>query len=227
MVPKTTKDDRTTATGKAPQRKDVSVKIPDEIAVFKGKIVGEKIKLEIDEPNRAKFTNTITTPTPTKTRVLIREEEKIEDPEKAKIKEPKEEPEKAKVDEAKKTDEPKTKVKGEEAKKSKIKGRLPRRKKLKNIKLDKPNQYGYLFTWQQGNQYPVANLLTNKVRYTRVRPRNLPLGNTVSETFTVLKSSKQKPQVKRLDIGKFFANISRGGVQFELKKKNLKKKFKY
>ena len=45
------------------------------------------------------------------------------------------------------------------------------------------------------------------------------MGNTVAETFTVLKSSNVKPQVRRLDIGKFFANISRGGVQFELKRK--------
>lgn len=226
IVPKTTPDKKTKK-AKSPQRKDTSIKIPDELTVFKGKIVGDEIKLEVDKPNKLKFNIPTKTPDITRTRAKARVEEKIEDPEKGKAKNPKEDPEKAKVDEAKKTDDPKAKIKGEEGKKTKVKGRLPKRKKIKDIKLEKPNQYGYLFTWQQGNQYPVANLLTNKVRYTRVRPRNLPMGNTVAETFTVLKSSKEKPQVKRLDIGKFFANISRGGVQFELKKKNLKKKYKY
>tara|TARA_B100000945_G_C20425122_1_gene620087 strand:+ start:48 stop:2969 length:2922 start_codon:yes stop_codon:yes gene_type:complete len=220
-------DDGLLVTGKPSKRKDTSVKIPDEVAVFKGKIVGDEIKLEVDKPSRSKFNIPTKTPDITRTTAKARVEEKIEDPEKGKAKNPKEEPEKAKTDEGKKIDDPKPKIKGEEGKKTGVKGRLPKRKKIKDIKLKKPNQYGYLFTWQQGNQYPVANLLTNKVRYTRVRPRNLPMGNTVAETFTVLKSSKQKPQVKRLDIGKFFANISRGGVQFELKKKNLKKKYKY
>ena len=227
VVPKTIKVDKDIKKPKAPQKKDTSIKIPDEMALAKGKIVGNKILVEIPKPT--KFSELITTKTPDITRITSKSkvEEKIEDPEKAKAKDPKEEPEKAKIEE--KIDEdgkPKGKVVKEKGK-SKTKIKLPKRKKIKDIKLDKPNQYGYLFTWQQGNQYPVANLLTNKVRYTRVRPRNLPMGNTVAETFTVLKSSKQKPQVRRLDIGKFFANISRGGVQFELKKKNLKKKYKY
>ena len=218
VVPKTTTDKKTKK-AKSPQRKDTSIKIPDEVAVSSGKVVGDKIVVEI--PKRSRMSALITTDTPdvTRSRVKIREEEKIEDPERAKAKSPKEEPEKMKVEEGKPTDDKKKGKVIKDEGKSKPKVRLPNRKKIKDIKLEKPNQYGYLFTWQQGNQYPVANLLTNKVKYTRVRPRNLPMGNTVAETFTVLKSSNVKPQVRRLDIGKFFANISRGGVQFELKRK--------
>tara|TARA_Y100001936_G_scaffold136778_1_gene133563 strand:- start:3897 stop:6875 length:2979 start_codon:yes stop_codon:yes gene_type:complete len=218
VVPKTTTDKKTKK-AKSPQRKDTSIKIPDEVAVSSGKVVGDKIVVEI--PKRSRMSALITTDTPdvTRSRVKIREEEKIEDPERAKTKSPKEEPEKMKVEEGKPTDDKKKGKVIKDEGKSKPKVRLPNRKKIKDIKLEKPNQYGYLFTWQQGNQYPVANLLTNKVKYTRVRPRNLPMGNTVAETFTVLKSSNVKPQVRRLDIGKFFANISRGGVQFELKRK--------
>ena len=218
VVPKTTTDKKTKK-AKSPQRKDTSIKIPDEVAVSSGKVVGDKIVVEI--PKRSRMSALITTDTPdvTRSRVKIREEEKIEDPERAKAKSPKEEPEKMKVEEGKPTDDKKKGKVIKDEGKSKPKVRLPNRKKIKDIKLEKPNQYGYLFTWQQGNQYPVANLLTNKVKYTRVRPRNLPMGNTVAATFTVLKSSNVKPQVRRLDIGKFFANISRGGVQFELKRK--------
>ena len=218
VVPKTTTDKKTKK-AKSPQRKDTSIKIPDEVAVSSGKVVGDKIVVEIPKRNRMSALITTDTPDVTRSRVKIREEEKIEDPERAKAKNPKEEPEKMKVEEGKPTDDKKKGKVIKDEGKSKTKVRLPNRKKIKDIKLEKPNQYGYLFTWQQGNQYPVANLLTNKVKYTRVRPRNLPMGNTVAETFTVLKSSNVKPQVRRLDIGKFFANISRGGVQFELKRK--------
>ena len=210
---------------KTPSKKDVTIKIPDETDLPKiGKIVGTKIVLDLPkltdkpklgDPSKEKD----------KRRITIKEKSIVEDPEK--IKEPFPEDESAKLKEGKKTEEEKAvKIDGSR-KKGKPKKVKTSRKSLKNIKLEEPKEYGYLFTWQQGNQYPVANLLTNKVRYTRVRPRNLPMGNTVAETFTVLKSSKVKPQVRRLDIGKFFANISRGGVQFELKKKNLKKKYKY
>ena len=82
-----------------------------------------------------------------------------------------------------------------------------------------PKNYPNIVTWQQGNQYPIANLLTNKIKYTTVRPRNLPKGNTVKDTFKILKSSPKKPKKRGLDIGKFFATISQGGVSFQLKRK--------
>ena len=93
------------------------------MALAKGKIVGNKILVEIPKPT--KVSELITTKTPDTTRITSksRVEEKIEDPEKAKAKDPKEEPEKAKIEE--KIDEdakPKGKVVKEKGKsKTKIK----------------------------------------------------------------------------------------------------------
>ena len=165
---------------------------------------------------------------PTKTPVIV----SIKVPEKIKVPKrvpsEKKEEEKTGVKVSTKVPPPKDDTPPPTKPKPKRKLKLPKRKKqIENIKLKNQKEYPYLVSWLQGNQYPVANLLNNKVRYTRIRPRNLKKGNTVAQTFTVLKASKETPRTTRLDIGKFFANIGRGGVSFELKKRNIIKPFKY
>ena len=142
------------------------------------------------------------------------EEGKKETPKPDDKPEPKLEEEKTKVQPRGKLDTRKYETKKTNSKKLIDLDSVKITKKTKN-----PKNYPNIVTWQQGNQYPVANLLTNKIKYTTVRPRNLPKGNTVKDTFKILKSSPKKPKKRGLDIGKFFATISQGGVSFQLKRK--------
>ena len=185
-------------------------------------------------------TKPIPKPKPPKTKPETEEEKKDKDDNDDKPK-PKPKTKKApeKIEEGKKEtpkpdDKPEPKLE-EEKTKVQPRGKLDTRKyetkktkskkliDLDSVKITKktknPKNYPNIVTWQQGNQYPVANLLTNKIKYTTVRPRNLPKGNTVKDTFKILKSSPKKPKKRGLDIGKFFATISQGGVSFQLKQK--------
>ena len=185
-------------------------------------------------------TKPIPKPKPPKTKPETEEEKKDKDDNddkakpKPKTKKPPEKIEEGKKEKPKPDDKPAPKLEEEKTKvqpRGKLDTRKYETKKTKSKKLidldsvkitkktENPKNYPNIVTWQQGNQYPVANLLTNKIKYTTVRPRNLPKGNTVKDTFKILKSSPKKPKKRGLDIGKFFATISQGGVSFQLKQK--------
>tara|TARA_R100000664_G_scaffold1712_1_gene4476 strand:- start:1821 stop:4967 length:3147 start_codon:yes stop_codon:yes gene_type:complete len=185
-------------------------------------------------------TKPIPKPKPPKTKPETEEEKKDKDDNgddskpKPKTKKAPEKIEEGKKETPKPDDKPEPKLE-EEKTKVQPRGKLDTRKyetkktkskkliDLDSVKITKktknPKNYPNIVTWQQGNQYPIANLLTNKIKYTTVRPRNLPKGNTVKDTFKILKSSPKKPKKRGLDIGKFFATISQGGVSFQLKRK--------